>query len=716
MDEQSLRALLSSEIQAAVNYDSAELSSVRTKAIEYYDGTMTDTPSLNGRSKVVSKDVSDTIGLMLPGVIRTFIASGRMVDFKPVGQEDEKFADLASDYCNYVFMKENQGYRTLWDSSHDSLLQGNGIVKHWWDKSEVCTYEVMTGKTEEDLAIIVQDGGEIVAQAQGEPVVLTVSDPQTGQPVSAQVPTFDVKVKRVDKTGRLIVEAIEPENFLMNSGARYIEEARFTAHRDIKTRSDLIEMGFDEGVVNQLPAYRNVGATSEGLARNPNTAFADVGDESTRAIEIFECYVKVDIDGDGIAEMVRAYIAGSGGTGELLDWEEWEDDCPFSDIPCEPRPHRWDAKSITDETMDVQRIKTVLLREIINNLYAIGMPMTEAEEGSVTNPEMLTTPKFGGIIWRKKGSQPVIPHVQQFIGDKLLAGLEYLDQMVEKRTGVSRATMALDPETLQNQTATASQLQHDAAYSQTELVARNMAELGWTRVFRQMLKLIVKHQTKPRILRLKPKSEPIKIDPSVWNTDMDVTVNVGLGTGSRDRDMAMLQGVLANQIGLMERYAASGFMEKAIDMLPQIIMTMRRIAESAGLQNADEYYPEVTDEELQQMKQAAAAKAAQGDPKVKAEQEKAQAQMQIDVQKAQLNAQIEQQKMANDLQIKREQMAAEIQLKREQLTAELMLKRSLAEQEMAIKREAGFYKTDAMAARGNGGGRTSSVELGGQPG
>jgi hypothetical protein len=728
LDEDKLKSLLSAEIRAAVNYDSTELSSERALAIQYYDGVMSDTPSMAGRSRFVSKDVADTIGLMLPQVIRTFIASGRMVDYQPVGSEDDKFADLASDYINHLFMKENSGYRILWDSSHDSLLQGNGIIKHYWDSTPVCTYDVMAGKTTEELAVIMEDEQvEIVAQSEGEPVMLSQQDPATGQMTMVQVPTFDVKIKREDKTGRLCVECIEPENFLRNSGARFMEEVRFAAHKEIKTRSDLIEMGFDKDQVDLLPAYRTFNTTEEAQARNSFTVFNEVGDKSQDEIEVYECYVKVDVDGDGVSEMVRAYVAGNGGANEVLDWEEWEDDVPFSDIPCEPRPHRWDANSIFTETKDGQRVKTVLIRQMLDNLYASAIPMQEAEQGAIINPEMLTSPKFGGVVWRKKGSQPVIPHVVPFVADKIISGLEYFDNVIEKRTGVSRATAALDPETLQNQTATASQLQHDASYSQVELVARNMAELGWKRVFRQILKLVVKHQTTPRMIRLK--DEPVKIDPSVWNTDMDVTVNVGMGTGSRDRDMAMLNSVLMNQLGLAEKLAAGGFISEAIDMLPKIVTTMRLIAESAGLQNAEDYYPEITDEQLAQMKEQASQRAAQGDPKVQIEKEKlqadiqrgqaemqmdqakTQAEMQSDREKAAADLQLQREKMAMEGQIKREQLVAEMQLKREQLIAELTLKRELSMQEMEIKREAGFYKTDTMASV-----KTSGVNMGGNPG
>ncbi len=674
LDEDQLKALLSAEIRAAVNYDSSELSSNRAAAIEYYEGVMTDTPALAGRSKMVSRDVADTIGLMLPGVIRTFIASGRMVDFKPVGSEDEKFAELASDYCNYLFMKENEGYRILWDSTHDSLLQGNGIIKHYWDPTPVCNYEVMSGKTAEDIAMLTADGAEVAAQRPGES---TTQQGPNGQLIL--VPTFDVKLKREDKTGRLKIDCIEPENFLMNAGARYIEEARFTAHRDIKTKSELIDMGFDPEIVERLPAHRTFNSTQEQTARYGTMGvWNDVGDPSTKEIEIYECYVKADVDGDGISEMVKATVAGNGGASEILHWEEWEDDCPFSDIPCEPRPHRWDAKSITDETKDVQRIKTVMLRQYNDNLYASAIPMREAEVGSIVNPEMLLSPKFGGVVWRKKGSQPTVPHEVPFFADKILGAMEYYDRVLEKRTGVSRATAALDPETLQNQTATASQLQHDAMYSQTELVARNMAALGWTRVFRQVLKLVVKHQTTPRILRLRLKDEPVKIDPSVWNTDMDVTVNVGLGTGSRDRDMAMLNTVLMNQTGLMLKFQETGFASEAIDMLPKTITTMRQIAESAGLQSAEDYYPEFDDQALEQMKQQAAQQAQQPDPKIQAqlqiEQAKGQIQMQMGQVQLQQEGQLKQAEMVMNGQLEGQKAQAAVTREAAQLQADLQTK------------------------------------------
>ena len=495
MDDDRLKALLSQEISSSLTHDKTELAERRARNLEYLQGVMADTPAAPGRSSVVSMDVADTIGWMLPGIIRVFTASDVMVSYEPETPQDEAFSKQASEYANFLFMRDNPGYRTLWDGTHDSLALGNGIIKHWWDKKEEVEYSEHTGLSEDQIAVMLQDKNqqiEIVGHKEGAPQAIQVPGPD-GQPVEQTIPTHDIKVKRVLRNGRLKVECIEPEDFLLDRQATTIENARFCAHRQDVTKSDLIEMGFDKEMVDNLPVDRFSSMQQEKISRNEEsqTFFNNVGDTSMALVELFECYVKADVDGDGVAETVRAYYAGDSSTGELLDWEVWEDDVPFSDIPCEPVPHRWDARSVADDTSDIQRVKTVITRQFLDNTYWANNPMTAAEEGSVTNPETLRSPKFGSTVWYKKGTLPPTPLPVPYIGDKALLALQHFDQVREMRTGVSRSTMALDPEALTNQTATAANNTKDAAYSQIELIARNMAELGWKRVFKQILKLIV---------------------------------------------------------------------------------------------------------------------------------------------------------------------------------------------------------------------------------
>jgi hypothetical protein len=623
---------------------------------------------------------------------------------------------------NYVFMKDNPGYRILWDATHDSLLLGNGVVKHWWDDKEECEYTEHSGLTEEQIAILQSDEEvEIVAQKQGEPQIVMMPAP-TGQMMEMPLPTFDVKVKRVERSGRLKVECIEPEDFLLDREATCIEHARFCAHRQDVTRSDLIEMGFDRELIENLPVDRFSNLQQEKVSRDEASSlfFNNVGDESMLMVELFECYVKADVDGDGIAETVRAYYAGAGASGELLDWEVWDDDLPFSDIPCEPVPHRWDARSVADDTQDIQRVKTVLQRGLLDNTYWNNNPMTAAEEGSVVNPDVLRSPRFGATVYYKKGSVPPAPLAIPYVGDKLLLALQHFDQVREMRTGVSRSTMALDPEALQNQTATAANNQKDAAYSQVELIARNQAELGWRRVFRQILKLIVKHQDRPRMIRLR--DTWVEMDPRAWNANMDATINIGLGTGSRDRDMAMLNTILNVQMAMTDRLAQGGFAAQALEMVPKINMTAIKLAESAGIKNPDQFYLDIKPEMVEQMKQEAANRP---DPEMQKEQVKAQTQLQLGQQQAQLDAQADQRKaqieavqMQADIEAQNQKTQVEMvqaqqkfemdkelailefQLQRELKMAELEMKRQMHEQQMAQQAEqhrqqmeAGVFKT-----------------------
>jgi hypothetical protein len=485
----------------------------------------------------------------------------------------------------------------------------------------------------------------------------------------------------------LKVECIEPEDFLMDREATQIENSRFCAHRKDTTRSDLIAMGFDRELVESLPADRFSHIRQEKISRDEDSRsfFNNVGDASMMLIELFECYVMVDVDGDGVAETVRAFFAGAGGAGELLDWEVWEDDVPFSDIPCEPIPHRWDARSVYDDTSDIQRVKTVITRQFLDNTYWVNNPMNTAEENSVTNPETLRSPRFGATVWYKKGSIAPAPLPVPYIGDKALLALQHFDQVREMRTGVSRSSMALDPEALQNQTATASNNTKDAAYSQVELIARNQAELGWRRVFRQLLKLIVKHQDRPRTIRLR--DTWVEMDPRSWNANMDVTINIGLGTGSRDRDMAMLNQILNVQMAMTDRLAQGGFSAQALEMVPKINMTATKLAESAGIKNPDQFYLDIKPEMLQQMQQEAASRP---DPEMQKEQMKAQAQMQMKQaelqqrgQELQMNAQIDQQADQRKAQIEAVQMQADIEAQNKKTQAEMVQ----AQQDFEFKKE-----------------------------
>lgn len=700
LTEDELKALVAGEIRSSTLFDKTEMSDKRRAALEYYNGDMPDLPAMPGRSSVTSRDVPDTIGWMLPGVIRVFSASDQMATFEPQKPSDEEAAEQATDYCNYIFWKDNDGYRILYAGTHDSLLHGNGIGKIWFDPSEDTEVTEHTRVTYEQAALLLgEEGVEIVAASEAEEPDMVQQEVQPGQVMDVPVQTFDLRLKRVNKRGRIRIEIIPPENFLIDKDATTVKAARFTAHRSDKTRSELIEMGFDRTKVESLPALSlSQAETEEKLAREGYTlGLRSNTDKSEDIVALYECYMRSDVNDDGVSEMVRIFYAGQGGAGELLDWEECDDEHPFFDIPCNPVPHSWVAGSVTDDTKDIARIKTALIRQVLDNLYASNLPMPDVEEGSVLNMDALMNPGFGQPIIRKKGAAPVNWQQVPFVAGPALEAIQFFDTVIEKRTGVSRMTMALDPEALQNQTATANQNAKDAAYSQIELIARNHAELGWRVMFQKMLRLVVKHQDRPRTIRLR--DQWVEIDPRVWNAGMDCTVNVGLGTGSRDRDMQMLQAVLMNQNALTQAFVGSGLKHKAVEMLPMVLTTMRKIAESAGLRSVDQFYPEIDEAELAQIKEAAMQP--QADPKAEAEQAKMQADMQLEMAKMQAAQAKEVAQMQADLQVKAAERQTQIELSDRELAfkrEELALKMALEEQKLQMQHGQAMAQAQAKQA------------------
>ncbi len=670
MGEADIKALVSRELSLAKT-DASELSKKRTKALEYYQGIMSDIQAEDGRSSVVSRDLADIMGWMLPQLIRVFTASDRMALCEPVGDEDDEFAKQATDGINYVFWKENDGYWIVNDTIWDAMLGGNGIVKVYWDETPKDVVSYHSGLTDDQLAeLAADDEVEVLAHDEAMEVI---EDPETGEPVQTTV--HRVKIKRHISGGHTCVEAIPPEDYGKDSDSKTCKTARFQYHRSDKSRSDLVEMGFDKTLVESIGVSAGNDSPEE-IARRAGLSHVEGQDKSTEIVDYYECMVRADVDGDGIAELCRVQFGGSPNDGEVLDWEVWEDENLFWDITYKRMPHRWEGRSAFDETEDVQQVKTVMLRQANDNTYATNNPQRFVT-GKISNPEELFSPSFGGAVFGDVNST-VTNLTVPFVANHAYDALNYQDQVVQRRNGVGRQTMALDPEALTNQSATANQNEKDANYSQIELVARNMAH-GWTDIFKAILRTEVKHQDTPRTIRMNRK--PVKIDPRWWNTDMDVTIDVGLGTGSRDRDAMALDRVLGNQIMITDRMSVA-FPDKALEMLPYVRKTLVKQGESLGIRNIDDFYPEVTPEDIEAGKQQLAEQAKQPPIEVVIEQERAKTAVALEDKKGQTTLQVEAGK--NELVAQQAELTAQGDVVRNQAELDADLTTKQADRENAI--------------------------------
>jgi len=683
MQEFELQAILDNEIDNAIGYINSETTEERRQALMAYNREPYGN-EIEGRSTIVTGEVAEAIDGALPQLLRVFTQTDDVVRFEPRAPGDEQAAKQATEYCNWVLMNDNPGFEVFSTWFKDALLQKNGVIKIWWNDETDVTKEKYENLSEEELTLLLADGQmEIVSQEQiqiGE--VPGQIDPMLAQQAMAQglpmpqpemVPVFayNVTVKKIDKKGSVKVENVPPEEFLISKKARRIEDAPFVAHRKLTTRSELVAMGFDSKEIEMLPAYDDLTFTPERVARYSNGEQPDDPslDTSMDEIETFECYIKTDFDNDGIAELRRVFYAGQ----TILENEE-ADFIPFAAICPIPMPHKFFGHSLADRVTDIQKIKTTITRQMLDNLYLSNNARMAVVDGQVNLDDMLTvTP--GGIV-RVKNPQAITPLSVPLVASQAFPMLGYMDQVQQKRTGVTEASQGLDPNILQNTTATAVAMVQNAGAARVELIARIFAETGVKDLFKKILHLVCKYQDRQRIVRMRGKF--VAIDPREWSNEYDISVNVGLGTGNREQQMAMVAAVLQKQ----EQILGTMGMGNPFVSPAQYRNTLGRFIESAGFKDTAEFFREITPEMEQQI---LAPQQPQPDPATQALMQQAQVQLQIQQQKAQADIAESQAKAQAEIQLAREKAAAQIQLEREKAAANLQLKTAEFQAEAQLK-------------------------------
>lgn len=662
MESGSVKGILESEIDNSIGFIDSETSNDRTKALEYYLRYPYGN-EVEGRSQIVTGEVAEAIDGALPQLIRVFTTTEDIVYFEPKSQNDEETAKQATDYCNWVFYRENDGLIILHNWFKDALLQKNGIVKAYWDAKEDVVKEKYRNLTEDELALLMSDGSfEIVRQKVD---MVDVGIGEFGMPI--QAPSYSVTVKKVLKSGQVRIENVPPEEFLISKSAKTVQDSPFVAHRRLMPRSDLIAMGYSKDTVDNLPAYDDLSFTQERIARfsqGENPDDSNSLDPAMQNIEVYECYIRIDEDDDGIAELRRIVYCGS----EILEDEEI-DEIPFHSICPIPIPHKFFGQSLADRTMDIQLIKSTVTRQMLDNLYLTNNARVGVVDGQVNLDDMLNaTP--GGII-RVKSPTAIIPMQVPSVTAQAFPMLEYMDSVQAKRTGVNDAQQGLDPDVLSNVTAAAVAAMVKSNSGKLELIARIFAETGVKSLFRGILHLLGKYQDKEKIVRMRGKY--VAFDPRTWANEYDVSVNVGLGSGDRDQKLTMLQMILSKQEQILQQFGPAN----PLVTVGQYRNTLAKFIESAGFKDANEFLNEITPEQDAQLAQpkppAPDAQAEAAKMFADIEREKTQAKSQIEAAKLELQKQqleAEYTRKGIEMQMKNQKDTSEIKIKEAQLAVQ----------------------------------------------
>ena len=654
MDEQKLKVILEAEIDDAIGYVETETVEQRTKAINYYNRYEYGN-EVDGRSKIVTGEVAEVVDGALPQLMRIFAGSDELGRFEPRMPGDEEFAKQATELTNYVFFSDNDGVIILHNWMKDALLQKNGIVKYWWEDSEDPTKEEYKGLNAEELTLLFADGEmELISQETEEVGI---------DPMGMPILSYNVVIKKKKEVGKVCVENVPPEEFLIAKRDKSIKNARFVAHRTVKTRSDLIAMGYPQDQVDKMPAYNDLTYTPERVARYSAGEMPDETqslDFTMQEVELFECYIRTDFDGDGIAELRKVVYAGD----QIIDNEE-TDHIPFASICPIPMPHKFFGQSLADRAMDIQLIKSTITRQILDNLYLTNMPRVTALDGQVNLDDLLTSSP-GGVV-RIKSQGAVQPLSVPATASQSFPMLDYMDQVLQKRSGVTQTSQGLDANILQNTTATAIAAMQQAGSGKLEMIARIFADTGVKDLFAGIFHLILKYQDKPRVIRLRGKY--VSIDPREWKNNYDVTVNVGLGTGSQDQKMAMAAMVMQKQEQIL---TTQGFANPLVSV-GQYRNTLGKFIEAAGYKDSMEFFKEIPPELDQQLSQPQPQQP-MPNPAMDALMAQTQAQIEVDRAKALNDIEIAKAKAAASIQLEREKAAANLELKTAEFQAEAQLK------------------------------------------
>jgi hypothetical protein len=694
MNTYALKSLIESEIDGAIGYLESETTEQRRQALSAY---LRDPygNELEGRSQIVTGEVAEVIDGALPQLMRVFTGE-EVVRFDPVSPGDEQAAKQATEYCNWVLNRDNEGFIILRNWFFDALLQKVGIVKTYWDTKVDITKETYRDLTDDELVMLMSDGTlEVVAQDTQEMI----------DPYGMAIRKHTVQVERKNEFGTVKIENVPPEEFLISKRARNVQDSPFVAHRRLVTRGELVAMGFDRDIVSGLPSNDALSFTPERVARfSQGEQPHDMQslDFDMQEIEVFECYVvtgekyaeedyqesygeewddqpQMEEETDiGLTHRYKIFYAGN----EILSKEEC-DFVPFHSICPLPIPHKFYGQSLADRATDLQLIKTTLTRQMLDNLYLTNNNRMVAIDGQVNLDDLLTTTP-GGVV-RVKSAGAVQSLAVQSIASQTFPMMEYIDGVQAKRTGVSDAQQGLNPDILQNVTATAVAAMTTQAQGKLELIARTFAETGVKSLFKGILYLSAKYSDKPRILRLRGKYVPY--DPRTWKNSYDVTINVGLGNGNRNEQLAMLQMVLAKQEEILKGFGPAN----PLVSVSQYRNTLSKMVEAAGIKDVDSYFKPVTPETDAMLEQQASQQ--QPDPNTEA----AQLLAQVEREKNQLRAQTD----AARVQLDREQMQLEITRKSAEMTMKAQNDAAtirIKEAELALKQ----IKLELEAAVANG--------------
>lgn len=595
MSEEELITILDSmETDAVVNQDA--FIEDNEELLRRYKGEPYGT-EVPGRSKVVSQDVQDTVESDMPSLARVFLGSSEIFTFQPNTGSDRELeeAENKTKYVDWLIRKQPTSFRVLHGFLKDISLQKMGVLKYFFEETEATEEHEFKNLTIEEVNDVAED-----LEARDGDVEIDVIE--RGKP--DENGEFDIKFKTTVKRQEIKIIGIPTELFLLSQESSDLEDANLVGDKVRNTRGGLVAEGHDKGLVAQLPQVGSQTLTGSTSGNMQQIRFDDEGgftdDEfrvwANQEVEISDLYVRIDFDGDGIAE--RRHIQKS---GNVILVNEAFDHIPYAMASGILMPHKAIGRSRAEVVTPVAEVKTALTRQMLDNGYMVGNPKMGVNKN--VNLDDYLSDAIGGVV-RTKGetnpAQNMLPITVPFIGDKTLLLLQHMDQNKAQSVGNQLSSQGLNADQLNKETATRFEGVQDASQAKIELVTRVVAEVGFRKLYEGVAWMATRFQTTEREFMVLGK--PLVSDPQNWKFDHHVNSEIGLGSGDSEQIVENMTGIWNIQQVLKQQGSVLVDSEKEFNALS-------RMTKGLEIKDVSEFFndPEQPDElllaENEQLKQ-----------------------------------------------------------------------------------------------------------------
>ena len=571
-------------------------------------------PALSELTDWVSRDVKTTIDWMLPAILEVFVGTDDPCDIQGQNLQDDVVAKKLQAVVKYQLNKKNNHFEFLYNFIKEGLITNMGVAKVYWNRDETRTeMEVMVdGSNLEHFLQLAQEGK------------IEIKEMALIDNIAAIIKYDDIKVH----FNAPVVENMSPSELRFTPDGKTLQEAKFVAQRKI-VKGDYLKRKEQDGVFQNVDkALKESDDTKRtGYEQYTNQYLDSYGrmldddDLASKDVELYEAYVNVDYNNDGIMEKVIVHAVGD---VPVAIQENTFRSIPFFLFAPEPDPYvPYGDTSYADTLEQLQDLKTALIRQVLVAVGKNNRPQRFVAEQNVDMDALIDGDEIIPVRSGSPGESVMIsPHIP--IDSATMSLVQYAQNEIESQTGSTRYNQGLDSNSL-NKTASGINAIMGAADKKMKLLARIFAEIAYVPIIKHIIKLDQQFLDPYQQFRLN--DEMVDISPNELDIDFDLIVNTGQGAATKEAQMnylIMIMQQLYPSLQQMGVVVEKSWYETAKDLL-----------EKMGIRNVQNYLLDPDSEQWKQL-QAQKAQSAQ-----EAEQKALQTQMQL--QQIKLEAELQRQ-------------------------------------------------------------------------